>query len=264
MMNSFLDRWSSGVRGPLLAALIAMIAGLPGVFALPPLDRDESRFAQATAQMLETRDFVKINYQDQPRDKKPVGIHWLQSASVSLLSGVEARQIWAYRIPSLLGAMLAAAACAAVLDTLARKQALVVDLGEVSYIDSSGIASLVEAYQKPAWAALSTGLTQAQINAILTQAGHHRLAGLKILTHQQALGVFRRYPGQRHGDRHEGDGYVRVRFLGQADIGRCSGQHGADQDGNHHPGPANGTINQAVHGRAPPWATGRTFTPSLR
>ena len=112
MMNSLLDRWSSGARGPLLAALIAMIAGLPGVFALPPLDRDESRFAQATAQMLETRDFVKINYQDQPRDKKPVGIHWLQAASVSLFSGVEARQIWAYRIPSLLGAMLAAAACA--------------------------------------------------------------------------------------------------------------------------------------------------------
>lgn len=112
MMNSFVDRWSSGVRGPMLAALIAMIAGLPGVFALPPLDRDESRFAQATAQMLETRDFVKINYQDQPRDKKPVGIHWLQAASVSLFSGVEARQIWAYRLPSLLGAILAAAACA--------------------------------------------------------------------------------------------------------------------------------------------------------
>lgn len=34
------------------------------------------------------------------------------------------------------------------LDTLARKQALVVDLGAVTYIDSSGIASLVEAYQK--------------------------------------------------------------------------------------------------------------------
>lgn len=34
------------------------------------------------------------------------------------------------------------------LDTLARRQALVVDLAEVSYIDSSGIASLVEAYQK--------------------------------------------------------------------------------------------------------------------
>jgi 4-amino-4-deoxy-L-arabinose transferase-like glycosyltransferase len=95
-----------------MAAFIALLAGLPGLLAIPPLDRDESRFAQATAQMLETRDFVVIRFQDQPRFKKPVGIHWLQAASVSLLSSPEARQIWAYRIPSLLGAMLAAAACA--------------------------------------------------------------------------------------------------------------------------------------------------------
>lgn len=101
-----------GWRGPLLAALVALIAGLPGVLALPPLDRDESRFAQATAQMLETGDYVNINFQDQPRHKKPVGIHWLQAASVATLSSAEARDIWAYRIPSLLAAMLAAAACA--------------------------------------------------------------------------------------------------------------------------------------------------------
>jgi 4-amino-4-deoxy-L-arabinose transferase-like glycosyltransferase len=107
-----LARFSRGWRGPAVAALVAFLAGLPGVLAVPPLDRDEARFAQATAQMLETRDFVVIHYQDQPRFKKPVGIHWLQAASVSLLSSPEARQIWAYRIPSLLGAMLAAAACA--------------------------------------------------------------------------------------------------------------------------------------------------------
>ena len=107
-----LARFSRGWRGPAMAALVAFIAGLPGMLAVPPLDRDESRFAQATAQMLESRDFVVIHYQDQPRFKKPVGIHWLQAASVSLFSSPEARQIWAYRIPSLLGAMLAAAACA--------------------------------------------------------------------------------------------------------------------------------------------------------
>ena len=111
-MNARLDQWSRGLRGPMFAALFAMLAGLPGLLALPPLDRDESRFAQATVQMLETRDFVKINYQDQPRDKKPVGIHWLQAASVSAFSAVEDRQIWAYRLPSLIGAMIAAAACA--------------------------------------------------------------------------------------------------------------------------------------------------------
>jgi len=107
-----LARWSRGWRGPAVAAFIALLAGLPGLIAVPPLDRDESRFAQATAQMLETRDFVVIRYQEEPRFKKPVGIHWLQAASVSLFSSPEARQIWAYRIPSLIGAMLAAGACA--------------------------------------------------------------------------------------------------------------------------------------------------------
>jgi 4-amino-4-deoxy-L-arabinose transferase-like glycosyltransferase len=111
-MESLLQRWTSTRRGPLLAALVVMIAALPGVFFMPPLDRDEARFAQATAQMIETRDPVSINFQDQMRAKKPVGIHWLQALSVMAFSKVESRDIWPYRIPSLLGAMLAAAACA--------------------------------------------------------------------------------------------------------------------------------------------------------
>lgn len=111
-LQAYLDRFSRGWRAPAVAALIAFLAGLPGVFAMPPLDRDESRFAQATAQMLETGDFVVIKFQDQPRFKKPVGIHWLQAASVALTSDPADREIWAYRLPSLLGAMLAAAACA--------------------------------------------------------------------------------------------------------------------------------------------------------
>jgi 4-amino-4-deoxy-L-arabinose transferase-like glycosyltransferase len=107
-----LGRPAPGWRGPLLAALVALFAGSLSVFTLPALDRDESRFAQATAQMLETGDLTVIKFQDQPRFKKPVGIHWLQAAAVSAFSSPEARQIWAYRLPSLLGAMLAAAACA--------------------------------------------------------------------------------------------------------------------------------------------------------
>lgn len=107
-----LDALARGWRGRLLAALIALVAGLPGVIGLPVTDRDEARFAQATAQMLETGDFVSINFQDVPRDKKPVGIHWLQSASVALVSSAQARRIWAYRLASLAGAMLAAGACA--------------------------------------------------------------------------------------------------------------------------------------------------------
>lgn len=107
-----LDLLARDWRGPLLAAFIAFMAAAPGALGLPPLDRDESRFAQASAQMLETGDFVSIRFQDAPRFKKPIGIYWLQAAAVKLLSNVESREIWAYRAPSVLGAMLAAAACA--------------------------------------------------------------------------------------------------------------------------------------------------------
>jgi len=94
-------------RPRLLLAGLVLLAALPGLFAMPPLDRDESRFAQATAQMLESGDFVSINFQDEPRNKKPVGIHWLQAASVWLTGQADAREIWAYRLPSLAGAILA-------------------------------------------------------------------------------------------------------------------------------------------------------------
>jgi 4-amino-4-deoxy-L-arabinose transferase-like glycosyltransferase len=112
MKASDLDRYIAGWRGPLLAALVALMAGLPALMLLPPLDRDESRYAQATSQMLETGDFVDIRFQDEARWKKPVGIYWMQALAVAATSKVENRDIAPYRIPSILGAMLAAAACA--------------------------------------------------------------------------------------------------------------------------------------------------------
>lgn len=111
-LHDRLDLVGRGWRGAFLAAAVALLAGLPGLFALPPLDRDESRFAEASAQMLESGDFVSIHFQEAPRFKKPVGIYWLQAGAVKLVSQVEDRRIWAYRLPSLLGAMLAAGACA--------------------------------------------------------------------------------------------------------------------------------------------------------
>jgi 4-amino-4-deoxy-L-arabinose transferase-like glycosyltransferase len=80
---------------------------LPGFAALPVTDRDEARFAQATKQMLETGDFIDIRFQDEPRYKKPVGIYWLQALSVSALADGKLIEIWAYRIPSLLGIIAA-------------------------------------------------------------------------------------------------------------------------------------------------------------
>ena len=112
MMRPDLDRFIAGWRGPVLAALVALLAGLPVLMLMPPLDRDESRYAQATSQMLESGDYVDIRFQDDPRWKKPVGIYWMQAAAVAVTSSVENRDIQPYRIPSILGAMLAAAACA--------------------------------------------------------------------------------------------------------------------------------------------------------
>lgn len=103
-----LTRLAAGWSGYVLVVLIAVLSALPGLVRMPVMDRDEARFAQATVQMLETGDYVRINVQDVPRNKKPIGIHWLQAASVSVFSDVGDRAIWAFRLPSLLGAALAA------------------------------------------------------------------------------------------------------------------------------------------------------------
>lgn len=96
-------------RAVVFLILVGALFFLPGFFTIPPVDRDEPRFAQATKQMVETGDFVDIRYQDEVRYKKPVGIYWLQAAAVEGASalGLPRAQvrIWLYRVPSLLGAI---------------------------------------------------------------------------------------------------------------------------------------------------------------
>ncbi|WP_026380825.1 ArnT family glycosyltransferase [Afifella pfennigii] len=100
-------------RLPGMAGLIVVIAALflflPGISVLPPIDRDEARYVQATKQMHESGDYIDIRFQDEPRHKKPVGIYWLQAAATAPFGGAEA-PIWAYRLPSLAGAVAAALA----------------------------------------------------------------------------------------------------------------------------------------------------------
>lgn len=85
-----------------LLAVLALLLFIPGQASLPAVDRDEARFAQATKQMIASGDFMDIRYQDEHRYKKPPGIYWLQAAAITL-TGAEATDIWAYRLPSLLG-----------------------------------------------------------------------------------------------------------------------------------------------------------------
>jgi len=80
---------------------------LPGLFSLPPGDRDESRFAQATKQMTETGNYVQIMNGAEARNKKPIGIYWLQAPFVLAAGPNLSNPIWPYRIPSVLGAIAA-------------------------------------------------------------------------------------------------------------------------------------------------------------
>lgn len=114
--NSGVERWldrlsASHARAALVLILLSLAAFLPGFASIQPMDRDEPRFAQATKQMLESGDYVAIRFQDEARNKKPVGIYWLQAAAVGAAERLGVPQarttIALYRLPSLVGAICA-------------------------------------------------------------------------------------------------------------------------------------------------------------
>lgn len=87
--------------------LLSLLVFLPGLANLPVIDRDEARFAQASVQMAESGDLLDIRFQDQTRYKKPSGIYWIQTAAIKTFSKDGERKIWAQRLPSVLGALIA-------------------------------------------------------------------------------------------------------------------------------------------------------------
>ena len=107
-----LDRTlASHRRAALWLVVLSLALFLPGFFTLQPMDRDEPRFAQATKQMIETGDYVAIRFQEEARNKKPVGIYWMQAAVVGAAEALGLPQarttIWTYRLVSLFGAVAA-------------------------------------------------------------------------------------------------------------------------------------------------------------
>lgn len=91
----------------LFVALFALVLFLPGFFTLPPIDRDETRFSQASRQMVQSGDLIDIRLGEGTRYKKPVGIYWMQSAALALVGKSHASEIWVYRLPSLASAVAA-------------------------------------------------------------------------------------------------------------------------------------------------------------
>ena len=99
----------SHARAAMVLLVVALLGFLPGFFSIPPIDRDEARFAQATKQMVEIGDYVDIRFQDEVRYKKPVGIYWVQAAVVKTATALgfsgALTTIWLYRLPSLVGSI---------------------------------------------------------------------------------------------------------------------------------------------------------------
>lgn len=123
-----MTRWRSWGIALIILCLAVYVPGLKG---LPPVDRDECRFAQASRQMLEAATLPPDQldkrvdaqghpigrhaggwavpmYDGKPRLNKPPLVYWLQSASVYILTGGNTADdaIWMYRVPSVLSAIL--------------------------------------------------------------------------------------------------------------------------------------------------------------
>ncbi|MGT2465987.1 ArnT family glycosyltransferase [Mesorhizobium atlanticum] len=94
-------------RNYLFLFLFSIVMTFAGLASLPPVDRDESRFVQATKQMVETGDYVDIRLQDVTRYKKPIGIYWLQSAAVALSGEGPRRRSGSICLVSMLGIAIA-------------------------------------------------------------------------------------------------------------------------------------------------------------
>ena len=90
-----------------LLVCLTLWMSLFGIADLPVIDRDEARYVQATVQMVETDDYLNIRFQDEARNKKPAGIYWMQAVPVNLFSEPGERVLWAHRLPSVLGTILA-------------------------------------------------------------------------------------------------------------------------------------------------------------
>jgi 4-amino-4-deoxy-L-arabinose transferase-like glycosyltransferase len=106
------DQFARGWRGYLIVALIALASGLMGIASVSVMDVDEARFAQASRQMADSGDYVRIRLLDEERNRKPVGAYWVQAASTHLFEPLAQRDnaIWTYRVPSVLGLVIAALA----------------------------------------------------------------------------------------------------------------------------------------------------------
>jgi 4-amino-4-deoxy-L-arabinose transferase-like glycosyltransferase len=101
---SFNSALSPAIRNFALIFLGSLLLHVAGTWSIPLVDRDEPRFAEASREMRERRDYVVPYFNDKYRFDKPPFIYWTQIASYTVFGENE----FGARLPSAVAAALTA------------------------------------------------------------------------------------------------------------------------------------------------------------
>jgi 4-amino-4-deoxy-L-arabinose transferase-like glycosyltransferase len=168
--------------------ILTLVCFLPGVVALPPVDRTEIVYAATSRAMLARGDLLDAQLQGERFPYRPIGAFWLQMATASAL-GADARDaITTYRLPSLAGAILA---------VLATYWLLVPLLGGHGALIAAGLFGITVPVAVQAQLAISEGpvlpaavVAQLALLRIYAAKGDEHTRGLAVLFWTaQGLGV---------------------------------------------------------------------------
>lgn len=106
--QTLIDRLAARPR--LAAAVLlalALVSYLPGLVSMPPVDRTEVVYAQMARDMLASGDFLDAQYLGERFAFRPIGVTWMQGLAGQILGKDAQAYISTYRLPSLLGGLLA-------------------------------------------------------------------------------------------------------------------------------------------------------------
>ncbi len=92
-----------------LYALLLLVPLLAGLASTPLFDVDEGAFSEATREMVASGDWGHTTLNGEDRFDKPIGVYWLQAASVRVFGP----EPFAFRLPSVLSGWLLALSLAA-------------------------------------------------------------------------------------------------------------------------------------------------------
>jgi 4-amino-4-deoxy-L-arabinose transferase-like glycosyltransferase len=92
---------------PSLCLLVLCLAVyLPGIIRLPAVDRTEVIYAETTRDMVARHVWLDPRYGDVVHPFRPIGTFWAQALSAKLAGADHARDIFVYRLPGMIAALL--------------------------------------------------------------------------------------------------------------------------------------------------------------